>query len=159
MLRGVPGEPAPDRGVEGHDRHRTDIVREGAIHRSAQRGDPSPRRFQLDEKRRSAGDQPKHLGQSRDRLRRAAQPDPGQGLGGEVANRSFRLGQPLQPVVMEDHRLAVGARLDVELDSVAGVDRCLEGGPAILDSAVAVQSAMRERPRNQSLDSKVPIPL
>ena len=65
-------------------------------------------------------------------------------------------GQPLQPFVMEDHGLAVAARLYVQLDAVPGLDRGLEGGAAIFDAPLAVQPAMRERSRNESPKLSLP---
>ena len=59
------------------------------------------------------------------------------------------LGQPLQPLVMEDHRLAVPARLHVQLDAVPRLDRGRERRPAILDAAGAVQAPVRKGPRRQ----------
>ena len=54
---------------------------------------------------------------------------------------------------MDDHRLAVGADLDVELDAVAGGDRRLERGAAVLDPPAAVQPAMGERAGRSSASS------
>jgi hypothetical protein len=45
---------------------------------------------------------------------------------------------------VEDHRLAVAAELDVELDSEASLDRRGEGAAAILDQVAAVEAAMGE---------------
>ena len=45
---------------------------------------------------------------------------------------------------MEDHRLAVAAELDVELDSLPLGHRRGDGSAAILDQGAAVEAAMGE---------------
>jgi hypothetical protein len=57
---------------------------------------------------------------------------------------------------VEHHRLAISACLDVKLDAAAGGDRGFEGGTAILDTAVIMQAAMRERPRDQPGELRAP---
>ena len=77
-------------------------------------------------------------------------------LDDQHADRAALPGQPVQPLVMEDHRLPVAARLHVQLDAVAGLDRGLEGGAAVLDAALPVQPAMREGPRRQPAKLSLP---
>jgi hypothetical protein len=46
--------------------------------------------------------------------------------------------------VVEDHRLAVAAEPDVELDSISALDRGRDCAAAILDQRSAVEAAMGE---------------
>jgi hypothetical protein len=57
---------------------------------------------------------------------------------------------------MKDHRLAVAARLDVELDAVPAGNRRDEGGAAVLDDAAPVQAAVRERHRAERAKLSLP---
>ena len=63
---------------------------------------------------------------------------------GSSGDRALLDGQPVELVIVEHHRLAVGAELDVELDAVALRDRRGDGAAAILDQGAAVEAAMGE---------------
>ena len=80
--------------------------------------------------------------------------------GGVVGDPALAPGHPLQPVVVEHHRLAVGAQLHVELDAVAGLAGRLEGAQRVLRRAVRrPQPAVRDRPartrRSQASPNRV----
>ena len=57
---------------------------------------------------------------------------------------------------MKDDRFTACDSLDVQLDAVAGLNRGLESGAAVLDPARAVQPPMRERPRRQPAELSLP---
>ena len=152
-------EPAPDRGIEGHDSHLPDMVGQDPLYRSAQPGRPAGRRFQFDEKRCPASDQPNYLRKGRNRLRRAAQADSGKGLCRTRPDRTGGLGEPIEQIVVKDHCLAISARLDIELDTMTGFERGFESRATILDPPLAVEAAMRERSSDQALEPFFPIRL
>jgi hypothetical protein len=57
---------------------------------------------------------------------------------------------------VEDHRLAVAAELDVELDAKALGDGGGDGAGAILDPSPAMQAAMGERAGAEPLELSLP---
>jgi hypothetical protein len=72
--------------------------------------------------------------------------------GGVVAQPARRARQALQAIVMEDHGVAVGGQLDVQLDRIAAGAGGLEGGQGVLRRAVRrPQAAMRHRRLEQAL--------
>ena len=83
----------------------------------------------------------------RDGLAAADERDPSERGRGVVGDEPRRAGQPRHLVVVEHDRLAVGGLLHVELDAVAGGDRGLGGGAAVLHDpgGPIVQPAMGDR--------------
>lgn len=143
------GEPATDLRIEGHDRDRAAIALEGGGDGPAERGDIPIRGLGLDEEGRAAADQPEDFRERGNSLVCGAERDPAElpgGMGREPA--CFRR-EPVELVIVEDHGLAVAARLDVQLNAEAAVDRGREGGPAVLEPTAAVQPPVGERPGYQ----------
>ena len=101
------------------------------MHPLLQRTDLAVGRLQLDVHHGPVADQGQGLGERRDASRPC--PPAAARRGRRPCGRASRpcgAGHPLQVVVVEDHGLAVGGELDVELDAVAGGAGGLEGAPA-----------------------------
>jgi hypothetical protein len=75
---------------------------------------------------------------------------------GPPGDRALLDGQSVELVIVEHHRLAVAAELDVELDAVARDHGCGDGAAAILDQLGPVQAAMGEGDGAEPLELREP---
>ena len=136
-----------DAGIERHQGDRAAIAGEAANDRRDESAVAPAGAFELDHQRHPAGHLLQKLRQGQDAVRAAGERDAGQGGGRAGGDGTGLAGQPLEPLVMEDDRTAVGGELDVAFDRVM-MSHCRgKCRSAVLDPAgiAVVQAAMGDR--------------
>src|SRR5579883_2902234 len=140
-----------DRGIEALERQRSVIARRARRDRVGEPGVAVEPALDFADDRDAAGDGVEQFAKARDFCGAGLEAERRESRRGAVRQRAARLGQPVERAVMEDHRFAVGAELNVAFDGEAAAECGLGRVQRVLDDRAprVVQAAMGDRPRGQ----------
>ena len=147
--------------IERHHRHRTGVFREHLASAGDQTGIAVETALELQQQRGATRNQIAEFAHRQHPICRRSKRDALELRHFECIDAAAALGHSLQNVVMMNRGVAIRRDLQVDLDGISGSDGCLDGGLRVLDDACGriVQSAMRNRPRDQPVETRHALPL